>query len=65
MKHEKWLICATAAVMAFPLAYGTVGAMVTAFDLSAVNMGTLLFICISAAILSAVCFTVKKGGFHL
>lgn len=65
MKHEKWLICATAAVMAFPLAYGTVGAMVTAFDLSAVNMGTLLFICISAAILSAVCFTVKKGGLIL
>ena len=65
MKHEKWLAGLTGAVLSMLLAYGAVGAVVTAFDLSAVNMGVLALTCVIFSILCAVCFTVKRGGLVL
>ena len=65
MKHEKWLASLTGAILSMLLAYGAVGAVVTAFDLSAVNMGVLALTCVIFSILCAVCFTVKRGGLVL
>ena len=61
MKHEKWLASLTGAILSMLLAYGAVGAIITAFDLGAVNMGVLALTCVICSIFCAICFTVKRG----
>lgn len=65
MKREKWFSCLTGAVLAFILSCGTVGAMVTAFDLTVGSMGRLFLICCAFSALSAVCFLIKRGSLFL
>ena len=65
MKHEKWLAGLTGAILSMILAYGAVGSVVTAFDLSAVNMAVLALTCVICSIFCAICFTVKRGSLIL
>lgn len=65
MKYEKWLSCLTGTVLAMLLSWGTAGAVVTAFDLSGINMTTLSVVCITVSVFTGLCFTVKRGGLVL
>ena len=65
MKYEKWLSSLTGTVLAMLLSYGTAGAIVTAFQLSGVNMTALAVVCIVFSLFTGFCFTVKRGSLIL
>jgi len=62
MKFDKWVTAAIAAVLAFLLAFGAAGSMVTAFALPLKSYPTVLAIWWIAAIFSAGAFSRRWGG---
>ena len=65
MKHEKWLSGLTGAAISILLSYGTVGAVITAFDFGVANNRALALVCVSLSIFCALCFTIRRGNFVL
>ena len=62
MKHEKWLSCLIGAILAFGIAIGGVGCLVTAFGLDPVDMTAVTVLCGVCAVVTAVCFSLRRGG---
>lgn len=62
MKHEKYLIPFAAAILAFFIAWGAAGCLISAFDLNVESISRLVFICGFAACISAVLFSFRYGG---
>lgn len=65
MKREKWSTCLIAALLAFLMAAGAVGSVVTGFQLEVTSLGRLILFCGAAAVFSALCFGVKHGDLVL
>lgn len=63
MKSDKWVTTAIAAMLAFLLAFGAAGSMLTAFALPLKSYPTVLAIWWIAAIFGAGAFSRKGGGF--
>ena len=61
MKREQWLSCLAAACLAFALAFGSAGCLVTGFGLDA-DLKGLALACALFAAASALCFSFKRGG---
>lgn len=62
MKHEKFRTFATAALLAFFTAWGTVGCLITAFGLELEHPSLLILVCGLAASVSAMLFSFRYGG---
>lgn len=65
MKHEKLLIALSGAVLAFAAALGTVGCLVTAFDLPLADPGHLIPVWVGFALISAGACSFRHGGIVL
>jgi transglutaminase-like putative cysteine protease len=65
MKAEKWLVCLQAFLLAFAIAFGGCGCLVTGFDLPVTSLGTLALILGCCAALGAVILRVRRGGMIL
>lgn len=62
MKLKKWLPTLEAAVLAFLIAFGNMGCLVTGFRLPVSSMAMLGLVCAAVSIASAVCFYYRHGG---
>ena len=62
MKHEKNVSCLVGAAVALLLAFGMAGALITGFGFEQTQMGSLFWVCLTASLVSAVCFRFRWGG---
>lgn len=62
MKADKWVTAGIAAVLAFLLAFGTAGGMVTAFALPLENYPAVVWTWAFSALFCAASFSWKRGG---
>lgn len=65
MKAEKWLVCLQAALLAFAVAFGGCGCLVTGFDLPVSGLGKLALILGCCAAAGALVLRVRRGGMLL
>lgn len=62
MKLEKGLSCLTGTVLAFGIAFGGVGCMVTAFHLTSADLTEVGILCAICAAVACLCFSFRRGG---
>lgn len=62
MKLKKWIPTLEAAALAFLIAFGNMGCLVTGFRLPVSSMAMLGLVCAAVSIASAVCFYYRHGG---
>lgn len=65
MKRENGFTLGIAAVLAFLISLGAVGAVITGFQLKMDHMALVMCFCALAAAVSALCFCIKRGGIVL
>lgn len=65
MRHEKNINCAAGAVLAFVLAAGVTGALVTAFRMNIPHMTAVIGVCALSALVCSLCFRFRRGGLVL
>ena len=65
MKHEKTISVLTAAVLAFVTAWGAVGCLISAFRLPLDSGTSLIVLCGSVSVVSAVLYSFRRGGMVL
>ena len=62
MKHEKLGTALCSGLLSFVIGWGTLGCLITAFDLPVAESGQLTLICIAGAVLCAGVLSVNWGG---
>ena len=62
MKRKVWVTAGIAAALAFLIAFGAVGCVVSGFDLPLDNYAKVLLICAGASVFCAAAFSLKWGG---
>ena len=62
MKRKIWVTAGIAAALAFLIAFGAVGCVVSGFDLPLDNYAKVLLICAAASVFCAAAFSLKWGG---
>lgn len=62
MKLNNWVTAAVGAVLAFCIAMGTAGCMVSGFGLTLESYPGLILICAAAALFCSASFSLKRGG---
>lgn len=63
MKREHWKVFLAAAALAFAMAVSAVGCLVSGFKLQLENPTAVTLACACFALLGALCFSLKRGGF--
>ena len=62
MKRKIWVTAGIAAALAFLIAFGAVGCVVSGFDLPLDNYAKVVLICAGASVFCAAAFSLKWGG---
>ena len=62
MKRNHWVTAAVSAALAFCIALGTAGCMVSGFHLTLEHAPALVLICAAAALFCSAAFSLKRGG---
>ena len=62
MKRKIWVTAGIAAALAFLIAFGAVGCVVSGFDLLLDNYAKVVLICAAASVFCAAAFSLKWGG---
>lgn len=62
MKRKLWVTAGIAAALAFLIAFGAVGCVVSGFDLPLDNYAKVVLICAGASVFCAAAFSLKWGG---
>lgn len=62
MKLKKWMPLLDASALAFLVAFGSVGSLVSAFHLNVRSMPLLALCCVGTALGSAICYQHRHGG---
>ncbi len=62
MKAEKWLVCLQAFLLAFTIAFGGCGCLVTGFDLTVTGLGTLALILGCCTAVATLVLRLRHGG---
>ena len=62
MKLNNWVTAAVGAVLAFCIAMGSAGCMVSGFGLTLESYPGLILICAAAALFCSASFSLKRGG---
>lgn len=65
MKLERWVRAFLSSALAFCVSLGSVGCLITAFDLSLASYPTLVLTCLSASVLCGLVLSGKRGGVAL
>lgn len=65
MKLERWGRAFLSSALAFCVSLGSVGCLITAFDLSLASYPTLVLTCLSASVLCGLVLSGKRGGVAL
>ena len=62
MKRKIWVTAGIAAALAFLIAFGAVGCVVSGFDLPLDDYAGVVLICAAASVFCAAAFSLKWGG---
>ena len=62
MKRKIWVTAGIAAALAFLIAFGAVGCVVSGFDLPLDSYAKVVLICVAASVFCAAAFSLKWGG---
>ena len=62
MKRKIWATAGIAAALAFLIAFGAVGCVVSGFDLPLDSYAKVVLICVAASVFCAAAFSLKWGG---
>lgn len=65
MKLERWVRAFLSSALAFCVSLGSVGCLITAFDISLVSYPTLVLTCLGASVLCGLVLSGKRGGIAL
>ena len=65
MKLERWVRAFLSSALAFCVSLGSVGCLITAFDISLASYPTLVLTCLGASVLCGLVLSGKRGGIAL